>query len=119
MAFKLKMQMPTESQAQQSLVKWARLMKIPIIHIPNEGKRSFATAKWLKDMGMYLGCADLFVARPCGAYSGYWIELKVKGKKPTLLQEQFLADMAKEGYKTDWFDDWEKAKKSIEDYLKL
>ena len=115
--FKLKMQQATESQQQQALVKWARLKKIPIIHIPNEGIRSVATAIWLKAMGLHSGASDLFIARPKNGLGGFWIELKANGKKPTPLQTKFLEDMAAEGYKTAWFDDWVKAKEAIEEYL--
>lgn len=116
-AFNLKVQHATESQAQQALVKWARFKKIPIIHIPNEGVRSAATAFWLKAMGLHRGASDLFIARPKNGLGGFWIELKAKGKKPTREQAQFLTDMEREGYKAAWYDDWVKAKEAIEEYL--
>lgn len=74
-------------------------------------------ARWLKDMGMRTGCADLFLARPRVCYAGYWIEMKRKGAMPTALQTSFLDEMRAEGYRADWFDDWEVARKSIEKYL--
>lgn len=117
MAFKLKVQALSESQEQQALVRWCRLKKIPIIHIPNEGKRSVATARWLEAMGMRSGAADIFIARPTINYSGFWIEMKARGKKPTNNQAKFLKEMEKEGYKADFFDDWTKAKEAIEKYL--
>ena len=116
-AFRLKVQTVDEDVGQMALVKWLRLMKIPVIHIANEGKRSFATASWLKSMGMRAGVADLFIARPRLPYAGYWIEMKKAGKKPTELQDAFLSDMRFEGYKAEWFDDWVLAKESIEKYL--
>jgi hypothetical protein len=117
MTFKLKGQRMPEDLQQQALVSWCRLMKIPVIHIPNEGKRSFATAFWLKSMGLVAGCADLFVARPNLRYGGFWIEMKSQGKKPTNLQYAFLSNMSEEGYMASWFDDWTLAKKAIENYL--
>lgn len=116
-AFRLKTQVMSEDVGQQALVKWLRLMKIPVIHIPNEAKRSFATAIWLKAMGMWPGVSDLFIARPILPYGGYWIEMKKKGGKLTPLQATFLEDMRLEGYRADWFDDWMLAKESIEKYL--
>jgi hypothetical protein len=115
--FKLKVQDMDEDVGQIALVKWLKLMKIPVIHIPNEGKRSFATARWLESMGMYRGAADLFIARVRIPFGGYWIEMKKKGKKPTELQAAFLDKMKVEGYYTGWFDDWILAKESIEKYL--
>lgn len=116
-AFRLKAQVMSEDLGQMALVKWLRFMKIPVIHIANEGKRSFATAAWLKSMGMRAGVADLFIARPRFPYAGYWIEMKKAGGKPTPLQTVFLEDMRLEGYRADWFDDWMQAKESIEKYL--
>jgi len=104
-----------------ALVAWLRWKKIPALHIPNEGKRSIATARWLEAMGLYRGAADLFIARPRLSqgvyYGGYWIEMKAPGKKPTALQYEFLLKMEQEGYKAGWFDSWDEARKAIEDYL--
>lgn len=116
-AFRLKAQVMSEDVGQMALVKWLRLMKIPVIHIANEGKRSIATALWLKSMGMWPGASDLFITRMRLPYGGYWIEMKKKGEKPTPLQYAFLEEMRIEGYRTDWFDDWIMAKESVEKYL--
>lgn len=117
MAFKLKVQTPTEAQEQMALVTWARMMSLPLIHIPNEGKRTFATAKWLEGMGCIWGASDLFLAVTTKRYGGYFIEMKSRGNKPTKLQQEFLDKMKANGYKADYFDSWEKAKVSIEEYL--
>jgi hypothetical protein len=116
-AFKLKAQTMDEDVAQQLLVEWMKWKKIPHIHIPNEGKRSFATFKWLENMGFKVGCSDLLVPRASQGFHGYWIEMKKQGKKPTENQIVFMEEMRAEGYKAEWFDDWEKARKSVEDYL--
>jgi hypothetical protein len=115
--FKLKVQTMDEDVSQMALVKWLRLMKIPVIHIPNEGKRSFATAKWLESMGLCRGASDLFISRVRLPYGGYWIEMKKKGNVPTASQVDFLDKMRAEGYCVGWFDDWILAKESIEKYL--
>ena len=111
----------SERQQQKALVDWLTLMNIPVVHIPNEGKRSLIGGQLLKGIGMYPGASDLFIARPILSkeryFGGYWIEMKDKGKKPTPKQYEFLSRMAKEGYMTGWFDDWIKAKESIERYL--
>lgn len=116
-AFKLQMQSIDEDKAQQALVQWMRYMKIPVIHIANEGKRSFALYNWLLSMGFRPGVSDLFITRMRKGFGGYWIEMKKYGKKPTKLQLEFIEEMRAEGYKAEWFDDWETARKSVEDYL--
>lgn len=68
-------------------------------------------------MGLWKGASDLFIARVCGGYGGYWIELKKPGGKLTDDQIHFLDCMTKEGYKTDCFDNWEAAKSAIENYI--
>lgn len=116
--FKLKIQDLPEDKAQQLLVQWMIWAKIPVIHIPNEGKRNYALAAWLKAMGLRAGCYDLFIPRARKGYHGYWIEMKKHGKKPTELQAAFGEEMKAEGYKADWFDNWETAKLSVEEYLR-
>ena len=61
--FKLKIQDISEDKAQQALVQWMRYMKLPVLHIPNEGKRSYQLTNWLKAMGLRPGAYDLFLAR--------------------------------------------------------
>lgn len=117
-AFKLKVQVMNEDKAQQMLVQWMRYAKIPVIHIPNEGKRSYALAAWLKAMGLRAGCYDLFIPRACKGFHGYFVEMKKYGKKLTPLQVAFGEEMRQEGYKADMFDNWEAARLSIEEYVK-
>lgn len=120
-SFKLKVQRPSEDESQISLVTWLKWKGVPVIHIPNQGVRSFATARWLESMGLWRGASDLFIARPRLSqgvyYGGFWVEMKSFGKKPTKIQEEFLDKMAKEGYKTAWFDNWDDARVAIEEYL--
>ena len=92
-------------------------MNLPVLHIPNEGKRSYALAAWLKSMGLRAGVYDLFLARARQGFHGYWIEMKKFGKKLTPLQAEFGEQMRAEGYKAEYFTDWEAAKKSVEEYL--
>ncbi len=102
---------------QQALVKWARILKLPLISIPNQGKRSFWLGKKERSMGLTAGVSDLFLALPNKYYHGFWIEMKRKGEKPKPNQLIWLNKMQFYGYKADWFDDWEEAKKEIESYL--
>ncbi len=106
-----------EWQIQAALVKWAKLKGLILLSIPNGAKRSLAATSREKAMGLLPGASDLFLAHPNALYGGYWIELKVPGKKPTALQMEFMKKMKKQGYHANWFDDWIIAKEAIEYYL--
>jgi len=107
-----------ETGMQIRLVNWARTMNLPLMSIPNAGKRSLQDGSLQKAMGLRPGAADLFLTKPSGFYHGYWIELKSPGERPREEQQQFLDEMRAYGYKAEWFDDLEKAKESIVSYLK-
>lgn len=88
-----------------------------LIHIANERNTSLQQGAILKAMGVMAGCSDLFLAVPNKRYGGYWIELKAPGKRLSQIQEEFLSKMDSIGYATGWFDDWQKAWDSIQNYL--
>lgn len=88
-----------------------------LFHIPNERKCTPRQGGFLKMLGVRSGVSDLFLAIPQGSYGGFWIELKAFGKKPTINQEEFLQEMAARGYKTAWYDDYQKAAQDIVAYL--
>lgn len=106
-----------EAGIQMKLVQWMWDHGLPVLSIPNEGDRGSIATHRLKQMGMWPGAADLFLARPRGGYAGYWIELKVPGKKPRPNQAAFLARMSLEGYKAEYFDNLADAQQSIIDYI--
>lgn len=108
---------PSESKIQRAIVQWARLQGLPLISIPNHGKRSLWAGRNEVAMGLTKGVSDLFLARPVGYYAGMWIELKAKGKKPTVEQYEWLEIMLKEGYHAVWFDNIDDTKRGIVDYL--
>lgn len=106
------------------LMKWAKMHPIcreNLIHIANERITSPRQGAMLKAMGVAAGIADLFLMVPIGGfasgYGGYWIELKASSKKPSAIQAAFLSKARGLGYAADYFDDWVKAKESIENYL--
>lgn len=91
---------PTEGEEQATLFSWARMYenKYPqlkwMFHIPNEGKRSWATGGRMRSEGMKSGVADIFLPAPSGEYHGLFIELKrLRGGKRTEKQEEFIAAM--------------------------
>ncbi len=76
---------PTESQEQQAVIKWANLQILPnftikvgalLFAIPNGGKRFGREAVRLKAEGVRAGVPDLYFAYPCNGYHGLFIEMK-------------------------------------------
>jgi hypothetical protein len=108
-----------EQGLQIKLVAWALSRRLPLLAIPNAGKRSLQDGALQKAMGLRPGASDLFLCRCSHGYGGYWLEMKSPGEKPRLNQQEFLEEMRREGYKAEWFDDWEAAKQSIMDYLNI
>ena len=126
---------PTESQIQISVVEQCSRIKIPgtkyfikdfLFKITNEGKRSWTQGKKMKAEGLTAGVSDLILAYPVteeysfGHFNtkpGLWLELKEKGKKPTLSQIRFLQRMNDVGYDADWRDSVDGAMEFIKSYL--
>jgi hypothetical protein len=108
---------PTEWQCQRTLVTWARLRGLPLISIPNQGKRSYWQAQREVAAGLTKGVSDTFLAMPSSGKHGYWLELKSKGKKPRPEQLEWMDKMRANGYAADWFDTWEAARDAIIKYL--
>lgn len=108
-----------EAGLQMKLVAWLwEIGKRPIC-IGNEGKRTRIGHHRAKLMGLWPGASDLFLPYPRAGYAGYWIELKRPGEIPRPNQVEFLDEMQKNGYKTAWFDNLEKAQESITEYLNV
>ena len=97
---------PSEFDIHSTVLEWVEIQpKIKrfrklFIHIPNEGKRSYAYARGLKKLGMRKGVYDLFVAYQNHGYPGAWIELKRKDGRLSVDQKIFKADMDEQGYFT-------------------
>lgn len=58
-----------------------------VVHVPNEGKRSWAQGKKLKAMGMRAGFPDIFLPHAAGGFHGFVCELK--SRKGRLSADQF------------------------------
>ena len=80
-----------------SWFKWHYKNRI-IWHNVNEGKRSYWGGKQLQKQGMTKGIPDLTIPEPFGAYSGLYIELKVKPNTVTEAQEEMLSLLANRNY---------------------
>jgi hypothetical protein len=113
---------PEADLIQKPLVAWARSIGLLLIAVPNGAKRSLAMGTHEVAMGLLAGASDLFLAMPGRSngmcYHGYWIELKSPGKRPTGNQYVFMERVRSQGYKAEWFDDFAKAKESIEEYIR-
>lgn len=88
----------TETQEQITVVEFCQLRRIPIVHIPNEGKRSAVAGGILKRAGMQSGFPDLFIPKASKGYHGLFIEMKVGKNKPTERQNEWLKTLSEEGY---------------------
>ena len=116
---------PTESVEQQCLFRWAAFAQAAhpelrlLCHIPNEGKRSKAAGARLKREGLKPGVPDLCLPVARGKYHGLYIELKRIGETASKEQEQWIADLRKQGYAAYVCQGWDSARRLIEDYLKL
>lgn len=91
---------PKEDSEQQAVIEFCELARIPIVHIPNEGKRTAAYAARLKAMGLRKGFPDLFIPRPLKGYCGLFIELKRdRYTHPTKEQMDWICYLNGAGYK--------------------
>ena len=88
----------SEDAEQEAVVEYCDLLHIPIVHIPNEGKRSLSYAARMKRMGLRSGFPDLLVPLARGGYHGLFIEMKYEKNKTTKEQKEWLERLAAEGY---------------------
>lgn len=72
---------PREEDEQIAVVKWCDMLKIPVIHIPNEGKRSAQMGAKLKRMGLRLGVPDLLIPCARGGHSSASNFIAIKKRK--------------------------------------
>ena len=87
-----------ETNEQIAVVDFCDLAGIPVVHIPNEGKRSQMYGGILKRMGLRKGFPDLFVTCARLGYHGLFVEMKSKRGKPTEDQLIWLRRLTDEGY---------------------
>ncbi len=115
---------PTEAQEQEALFRWADFAvgKYPevkfLYHIPNEGKRSVYNGAAMRRQGLKSGVPDLCLPVSNGKYHALYIELKRKGEKPSLQQQNWIDWLNMYGNRAVWCQGWETAAKEIERYLK-
>lgn len=115
---------PSEHQLQSAVIAWwdlackgYSLPPIALFAIPNGGARDIITGARLKAEGVRRGVVDLFLARPIGAYRGFFIEMKAGDNKPSDKQEEFIAYVKDAGYWTGVYWTSEDAISAIKEYL--
>ena len=118
---RMKKTVPTETQEQQTLFRWAEMQKgkypelALLFHISNEGKRNPARAK---AEGIKAGVPDLCLPVPRGPYHGAYIEMKRrKGGTVSRDQESWLTALECQGYAVAVCKGWQEAAKFIKKYL--
>lgn len=90
-----------------------------LMHVANEGTGSVVRGRMQKRMGLRAGCPDLFLAVPCGGFSGLWIEMKRReGGKVSPEQAEFLLSLKTMGYACEVCRGANKAMEVINDYLR-
>ena len=107
-----------EAAEQKAVVQWCAYMGIPVVHIPNEGKRSARVGAEMKAMGLRPGFPDLFIPLPKKEFHGLFIEMKYGRNKLTDSQKEWLALLVKNGYAGAVCYGADEAIKNIESYLK-
>lgn len=108
----------TENGEQEAVIEYCAWKHIPIVHIPNEGKRSAAYAAQMKRMGLAKGFPDLFIPVAISGFHGLFIELKRDRKaKATDTQKAWLEYLNKAGYRAAVCHGSEEAMREIENYF--
>ena len=116
---KTKIYTSSETEEQKAVIEYCDLLHIPIVHIPNEGKRSISNGALLKSIGLRKGFPDLFIPRARGHYNGLFIEMKYGAGKASTDQIKWLNILAAEGYACFICYSAAEAIKVIEYYQKL
>ena len=106
----------SEDAEQEAVVEYCDLLHIPIVHIPNEGKRSLSYAARMKKMGLRRGFPDLLVPLARGGFHGLFIEMKYGKNKTTKEQKEWLELLSAEGYACAVCYNAAEAIKTIESY---
>lgn len=88
-----------EEGEQEAVIEYCDLLGIPVVHIPNEGKRTVTGGARLKRAGMRPGFPDLFFPIARGGYHGLFIEMKRRaGGKVSDAQRGWIDRLNHAGY---------------------
>lgn len=115
----LEIDLPTERQEGFKLFQYSQVKKLPLVHTPNEGKRTSWQGAALKAQGLRAGFPDYTLYVPKKGYGALMIELKrQKGGNTSKNQQHWLDLLNKNGYLAVVCYGADEAIKVIEDYLK-
>lgn len=89
---------PSEAEEQATVIEFCDLLGIPAVHIPNEGKRSYAAGAALRRGGLRRGFPDLFIPLALKGYHGLFIEMKSRGGRVSAEQKEWLQRLSASGY---------------------
>lgn len=90
----------SEAAEQKTVIEVCELLRIPVVHIPNEGKRSERYGAELRRMGMQKGFPDLFFPAALKGFHGLFVEMKKDSKcKPTKAQTEWIETLNAAGYR--------------------
>ena len=127
MRFKLKSQVPKESDEQLWLFAWAgaterRHPELALMYaVPNGlplGANRFAVIKWAKLRGLKPGVPDVCLPVARGGYHGLYIEMKrTKGSVDGPDQDAWIEALRKQGYKAEYCHGFKEAAELIVQYL--
>ena len=117
---------PLESDEQQALFSWTRLMEgkhpeLKLLYaIPNGGLRNMPEAVRFTKEGVRRGVPDMCLPVARGKYHGLYIELKrIRGGKVSPEQEEWIERLNRQGYRAAVCRGFDEAKKTIEEYMKM
>jgi VRR-NUC domain len=92
----------SEYQECLAFYQWTQLqpqLKGLVIHIPNEGKRSYQAGRLLKRIGLCSGVPDYFIPISSNGFHGMWIEMKRKNvTRLTINQGEWIMKLYDQGY---------------------
>lgn len=88
-----------ETAEQEAVIAYCDVRHIPVVHIPNEGKRTVSYAERLKRAGMRPGFPDLFIPLAREGFHGLFVEMKYGKGKTTAEQEAWLTLLGENGYR--------------------
>lgn len=124
MAVKINIPVPTESEEQQALFRWAELNqgRYPqlalLYHVPNGGQRNKVTAARLKAEGVKSGVPDICLPHASRTYHGLYIELKrVRRGSVSPEQSAWIKALNAAGYRAVVCKGWAEAAAEIMSYL--
>lgn len=119
------MRIPTESEEQKALIRWAKanVGRYPelagLYHIPNEGQRDPRVGARMRAEGLRKGVPDLCLPVARGGCHGLYIELKrTRGGRVEPEQAAWIEWLLSQGYAACVCRGWEAAAKEIMAYIK-